>query len=339
VSSQVEVRDARVAFGSTTALDGVDLHVAPGEVVAVLGPSGSGKSTLLRAIAGLQPLDGGRVLLDGADATRQPPHQRGTGMMFQQHALFPHLDVGANVGFGLRMQGRRGALVAARVAELLTLVGLPGTEHRDVATLSGGEQQRVALARALAPEPGVLLLDEPLGSLDRPRREQLVVELRTLFARLGLTVVAVTHDHAEAFALADRLVLLDEGRVLQAGPPPEVWDQPAGARVAELLGFTNLAPVHVQAGRALSPWGDVGVAGGPAPAQVLVRPDAVRLDPAGPLEGTVLATTFAGARARVRIEVVGAPPLEADLRAEDRPPVGATVRLTLDPSGVRLLGP
>jgi thiamine transport system ATP-binding protein len=325
-----------VAFGSKVALDDVDLTVLPGEVVGVLGPSGSGKSTLLRAIAGLQPLDSGHVAIDGADASPTPPHQRGVGMMFQHHALFPHLDVGANVAFGLRMQGQRGAVSDRRVRELLALVGLEGTERRDIATLSGGEQQRVALARALAPAPRVLLLDEPLGSLDRPRRERLVGELRALFAQLQLTVVAVTHDHAEAFALADRLVLLDEGRVLQTGAPPTVWRGPASARVAELLGFTNLVPVTEAGGRARSAWGDLGPVTGPV-TRALVRPEAVRLDPGGPLEGVVVAGTFAGARARLRIEIAGAPGLEADLSAADLPPVGAAVRLSLDPSGISLL--
>ncbi len=336
MTARVEVHGAQVAFGASRALDGVDLTVAPGEVVAVLGPSGSGKSTLLRVIAGLQHLDAGRVLLDGQDAAGRPPHERGTGMMFQAHTLFPHLDVGGNVAFGLRMQGRRGPAVGARVAELLDLVGLPGTERRDVATLSGGEQQRVALARALAPAPRVLLLDEPLGSLDRPRREQLVGELRTVFHQLALTVVAVTHDHAEAFALADRLVLLDAGRVLQAGRPAEVWERPACARAASLLGFTNLAPVEVRDRRAWSPWGDVGAAGTDV-RHVLVRPEAVRLDPAGRLGGTVVAAVFGGARARMHIEVPGAPTLEAEVAPSALPPVGTPVRFSLDPAGITLL--
>ena len=336
VIPRVELRRARVAFHDTAALDGVDLAVGPGEVVAVLGPSGSGKSTLLRAIAGLQPLDAGAVLLDGGDAVARAPHERGTGMMFQQAALFPHLDVGANVAFGLRMRGQRGDAVTARVEELLALVGLPGYESRDVSTLSGGEQQRVALARALAPEPRVLLLDEPLGSLDRPRRERLVGELQTLFRRLALTVVAVTHDHAEAFALADRLVLLDRGRVLQSGTPAAVWGQPSDIRAAELLGFTNVAPLESLDGRARSPWGDVGAAT-PGGTHVLVRPEAVRLDPAGSMCGTVRASTFAGPRARLLIDVAGAPALEAEVPASTALPPGSEVRFSLDPGGVLLL--
>ncbi len=336
VTPRLEVASATVQFGELAALDAVDLTVAAGEVVVILGASGSGKSTLLRAVAGLQPLDAGHVALDGADVTGVPPHRRGVGLMFQDHALFPHLDVGANVAFGLRMQRRDDVATERRVAELLDLVGLPGTERRAIHTLSGGEQQRVALARSLAPEPAVLLLDEPLGALDRPLRERLVVELRQLFAQLRLTVVAVTHDQTEAFALADRLVVVDHGRVLQSGTPAAVWGNPVSGLVARLLGFTNVAPVTVAAGRLLSPWGDVGP-GPPDAAAVLLRPDGIRMDPTGPIEGTVVASTFAGAHARVRVSVAGAPDLDADVPGDAAPPVGAQVHLRVDPAAVQAL--
>lgn len=214
-----------VRLGDRAVVDAVDLAVAEHEIVCVLGPSGSGKSTLLRVVAGLQPVSGGRVLLGGADQAAVPVHRRGVGLMFQDHQLFPHRDVGGNVAFGLRMRGSSGASAAARVAELLELVGLPGAQGRAVASLSGGEQQRVALARALAPSPRLLMLDEPLGQLDRGLRERLVVELRALFSRLGTTVLAVTHDQGEAFALADRVVVMRDGRIAQAGTPLEVWQR------------------------------------------------------------------------------------------------------------------
>jgi thiamine transport system ATP-binding protein len=302
----------------------------------VLGPSGSGKSTLLRAISGLQPLDAGQVLLDGVDLAPVPPHRRGVGLMFQDQALFPHLDVGGNVAFGLRMQGWAPADGRARVAELLDLVGLPGTAGRAVRTLSGGEQQRVALARALAPRPGVLLLDEPLGALDRPLRERLVAELRDLFARLDQTVVAVTHDHAEAFALADRIVILDGGRVIQTGPPAEVWDAPASTVVARLLAFANVAEAHVADGTLRTPWGDLGPCLGGASA-VLVRPDAVVLDPHGPLHATVRGVTFAGSRTRLHLAIDQGPDLEADVPSPAGPSVGSEVRVRIDSAGVRAL--
>jgi thiamine transport system ATP-binding protein len=229
-----------VAFDSVQALDHATLDVADGEVVTVLGPSGSGKTTLLRVVAGLQRPDEGRVLLDGRDLAGVPPHLRGIGLVFQDHALFPHRDVFGNVSFGLRMRGESTAETTARTRELLELVGLAGYERRSVATLSGGEQQRVALARALAPEPRVLLLDEPLGSLDRPLRERLLEDLGRLFDELGSTAVYVTHDRAEAFALGDRVAVMRAGAVEQIGEPDELWAHPASREVARFLGLGNV---------------------------------------------------------------------------------------------------
>ncbi len=338
MTARVTLAGVTVRFGETAALTDVDLEVPPGQIVAILGPSGSGKSTLLRVIAGLQPLDAGTVALDGVDRTTTPPHRRGVGLMFQDHVLFPHLDVGANVAFGLRMQGLATSATRPRVAELLTLVGLPGTEARTIQSLSGGEQQRVALARSLAPAPSVLLLDEPLGALDRPLRERLVDELSGLFARLDLTVVAVTHDQREAFALADRLVVIDAGRILQTGTPAEVWGEPRTSAVARLLGFTNIAPARVAAGRLLTPWGDLGPAPAPAGA-VLVRPDGVRPDPRGPIEGTVVGRSFAGSHTRLRVAVADAPDLDLEVPDSEVaiPALGAAIRVRVAPEAVRAL--
>ena len=234
------VEGARVTLGGHAALAGVDLGVARGTTVAVLGPSGSGKSTLLRAVAGLQPLDAGDVKLDGRSLAAVPAHRRGVGLMFQDDALFPHRDVAANVAFGLRMQGVDAARAHARVTELLELVGLPGRGRRRVESLSGGERKRVALARALAPRPPVLLLDEPLGALDRPLHDRLVTELRELFATIGQTAVYVTHDVAEAFALGERVAVMREGRIVQVAPPEELWHRPADAWVARFVGLANV---------------------------------------------------------------------------------------------------
>ena len=236
----LQVAGARVVLGSHAALAGVDLAVEEGETVAVLGPSGGGKSTLLRAIAGLQPLDEGTVTLDGRDLDGVPPHLRGIGLMFQDDALFPHRDVAANIAFGLRMQGKGRAEQEARVAQLLSLVGLEGREHRAVASLSGGERKRVALARALAPAPRVLLLDEPLGALDRALHDRLVSELRDLFAEIHLTAVYVTHDVAEAFALGHHVAVLRAGRILQVASPEQLWAAPADAWVARFIGLQNV---------------------------------------------------------------------------------------------------
>jgi thiamine transport system ATP-binding protein len=204
----LSVEGVTVRFDGQTVLDDVSLQVATGEIVALLGPSGSGKSTLLRVIAGLHAPDDGRVCWDGEDLSGVPPHRRGVGLVFQDLQLFPHKDVAGNVAFGLRMQGTARATIDRRVTELLALVGLPGFEHRRVATLSGGEAQRVALARALAPEPRVLLLDEPLAALDRDLHDRLAVEVRQLLQRVGITAVHVTHDDSEARTIGDRLVVL-----------------------------------------------------------------------------------------------------------------------------------
>ncbi|MCY1678793.1 MULTISPECIES: ABC transporter ATP-binding protein [Streptomyces] len=336
------VESATVRFGKRTALDAVDLEVADHEIVCVLGPSGSGKSTLLRAVAGLQPLDDGRVYLDGADQTALPVHRRGLGLMFQDHQLFPHRDVGANVAFGLKTHGVPRAERDRRAGELLDLVGLPGAGRRAVAALSGGEQQRVALARALAPRPKLLMLDEPLGQLDRSLRERLVVELRTLFGRLGTTVLAVTHDQGEAFALADRVVVMRDGRIAQAGTPLEVWQRPASSFVARFLGFDNLVEATVTGTAADTAWGKVPVPeGSPQGAcQVLVRPGGVRIS--GPKDGlrcTVGVRTFRGHHVTVKLRPGDGPALEAECGLRDTPEEGAVVGVTFDPEETVVLPP
>jgi len=330
---RLSVAGATVTFDGSPVVDGVDLDLTEGEVLVVLGPSGSGKSTLLRAVAGLQPLDAGHIALDGQSLAGVPPHRRGVGLMFQDHALFPHRDVAGNVAFGLRMAGWRDARVAARVRELLELVDLPGRERRNVRTLSGGEQQRVALARALAPSPRLLLLDEPLGALDRALRERLVGDLRRLFTRLHLSVVAVTHDQHEAFALADRVAVMDAGRVLQQGHPAEVWGRPAGRRVAEVLGLPNLLDATVVTGRTDLGWGPVPIEAPDGPAAVHVRPAGLHLDAAGPVAATVVATTFQGDRVEVQLDTPTAA-LVLHAPVDGAPGVGDAVRLRVDPGAV-----
>ncbi|MFF5441929.1 ABC transporter ATP-binding protein [Streptomyces achromogenes] len=331
---------ATVRFGGRAVLDRVGLDVAEHEVVCVLGPSGSGKSTLLRAVAGLQPLDSGRVSLDGRDQNGVPAHRRDVGLMFQDHQLFPQRDVGANVAFGLRMHGVSRRERDAEVGRLLDLVGLPGAARRAVAALSGGEQQRVALARALAPRPRLLMLDEPLGQLDRSLRERLVVELRELFGRLGTTVLAVTHDQGEAFALADRVVVMRDGRIAQSGTPVEVWQRPADAFVARFLGFENVAPATVAGTAADSPWGKLPVPDGSAQGSrtVLVRPAGVRLVPADQgLSCTVTARTFKGSHVAVHLQPADGPRLEAACALRDAPEPGALVGVEFDAAEIAVL--
>ncbi len=243
----LEVTSVSKTFAGTPVLRDVSLRADDGEIVCLLGPSGCGKTTLLRIVAGLETADRGEVTFDGRPFDDVPVHRRGFGLMFQDYALFPHKDVVANVAFGLRMQDLPRAQVQTRVAEMMDLVGLAGFEHRRVYDLSGGEQQRVALARSLAPGPRLLMLDEPLGSLDRALREELMNELRAILNRVGVTAIYVTHDQEEAFAVADRVIIMHQGRIVQQGAPLAVYRHPASPGVARFLGLSNLIPGRVVA--------------------------------------------------------------------------------------------
>ncbi|MGH3370151.1 MAG: ABC transporter ATP-binding protein, partial [Nocardioidaceae bacterium] len=231
------VRDLTVHFDEVLAVDDVSFSLPTGEVLAVLGPSGCGKSTLLRAVAGLERPSTGSVCLDGQDLAGVPPHRRGLALMFQDGQLFGHQGVAANVGYPLRLRHRPRREVEARVAELLELVGLPGQGERRPAELSGGERQRVALARSLAADPRLLLLDEPLSALDRGLRERLALDLRRILTGAGTTALLVTHDHDEVWSVADRVAVMQEGRLLQVGTLDEVWRSPASGEAALLLGY------------------------------------------------------------------------------------------------------
>ena len=303
------------------AVDGLDLDVGPGEIVAVLGPSGCGKSTLLRAVAGLVPVERGSIVLAGRDLAGTPTHERGVGLMFQDYALFPHRDVGDNVAFGLRMRGIARRDRDERVAELLELVGLPGAERRSVAALSGGERQRVALARALAPTPGLLMLDEPLGALDRALRDRLVLELGELFALIGVAVLYVTHDQGEALGLAHRVVVMDRGRVVQEGSPVELWGAPTSPFVARFLGFTNL--FEQEDGTT-----------------TLVRPEGVTLtgiDEPGATPARVLGVVFTGGTSEVRLDVDGLGPVTAVVAGSSPPSIGTRCGVRIDPDSVQVI--
>jgi ABC-type Fe3+/spermidine/putrescine transport system ATPase subunit len=324
------------SFGETKALDRVDLRVLPGQVAAILGPSGCGKSTLLNIIAGLEKPDTGHIYWNDLDLSAVPVHQRGFGLMFQDYALFPHLTVFENVAYGLRMAGHEQFRVQERVNEVLSLVGLEELASRDVNSLSGGEQQRVALARSLAPQPALLMLDEPLGALDRSLRERLVLDLRTILRRLGQTALYVTHDQEEAFSIADSVVVLNQGRVEQVGSPFEIYQKPHSVFVARFLGMTNMIP-GTASGNLLAET-SLGMITLPSPAAgkitILLRPDKFSANNTGPytLKGNVVETVLRGPVCRAIIKVKDVP------LTFDFPPqlclhkAGSPIELSYDPA-------
>src|SRR4051812_39364843 len=243
----IEVQNLHVGYGATPVLHGIDLAVAPGEFVAILGSSGCGKTTLLRTIAGFQKSSAGAIRLSGRDVANLPPEKRGIAMVFQSYALWPHMTVLGNVGYGLRLRGVPKAEIRSRVAALLQMLNLSGLEDRKVTNLSGGQRQRVALGRSLAIEPEILLLDEPLSNLDAKVRIQLRSEVKALQNRLRFTAIHVTHDREEAMTMADRIVVMDAGKIAQIGSPKEVFDHPNSPFVASFMGAENTIGLDVRA--------------------------------------------------------------------------------------------
>lgn len=326
------------SFGNTVALKEVSLEVAQGELVAILGPSGSGKSTLLMVSAGLETPDSGDVRWDGRSLLAVPSHQRGFGLMFQDFVLFPHMNVFDNVAFGLRMAEVEQSEISRRVSQALALVGMDGFEKRDVNTLSGGEQQRVALARSLVPEPRLLMLDEPLGSLDRNLRERLVGELREILQSLRQTAIYVTHDQQEAFTLADQVIIMNAGQIEQSGTPQDIYRRPDSLFVARFLGLDNIFPGEIRFVEG-NPTADTPIGQFPVntglqgPVKLLFRPDSVRIDGAGShtIEGLILERSFRGSLHRAVVEVNGLR-LKFDFLASTiLPDEGQKLQLSFDP--------
>jgi putative spermidine/putrescine transport system ATP-binding protein len=325
-----------LGYGPTVAVDQLDLTLAAGELVALLGPSGCGKTTTMRAIAGLMKPMSGRILLDGRDVTRVPPNKRGVGLVFQSYALFPHLDVFENVAFGLRLAGIPAAELKTRVEAALASVGLSTFANRLPKALSGGQQQRVALARSIVVAPKLLLLDEPLSNLDARLRLEMRSELARLQRELGITMVYVTHDQAEALALADRIVVMRDGKIEQIGTPEEIYERPVSAFVAGFMGFENL--FTYQDGQLSSAVGQApaGFDPGPGVAGLAWRPRAVSLG-AGPFAGRVAGASYQGES----VEYLITTPL-GDIKAETpaaapRRAVGENVAFDLPEAGaVRL---
>jgi putrescine transport system ATP-binding protein len=328
-------------FRAVTALDDVSLEVAQGEFFALLGPSGCGKTTLMRLIAGFETPDAGRIAIAGADMRGAPPHRRPVNLMFQSYALFPHLSVFENIAFGLRRKGETKAAILARVAELLDIVKLAGVETRRPDQLSGGQKQRVALARALAPGPRLLLLDEPLGALDRQLREETQFQLKEIQRKLKTSFVVVTHDQDEALAMADRIAVMRAGRIEQIGAPAEVYERPATRFVASFIGEMNFLSGHVAGGAFVGAFGRL-----PAPrselregakAVLAVRPECVAIAPEG-LEGMVEDVAFRGETIQIRLRLAGGEVLRVSRSANDGAyvAIGDAARVSITPAAARL---
>ncbi len=327
-------------FGEHTAVDNISLEIAAGELLALIGASGSGKTTTLRIVAGYENPDSGRVILDGRDITDLPPQKRGFGMVFQHYALFPHMPVEDNVAFGLEARGVAKATRLARARSALDAVGLGSAGRRGIQSLSGGEQQRVALARALVIEPQVLLLDEPLSNLDPTLRQTTRDELRAMLHRVGVSALFVTHDQEDAFAIADRIAVIQKGRLLQVGTPEELYDRPASLGVASFIGRATILPAEPAGERMALTIGGVrreftvtrpaNASDAGRPMLVVLRPDALELlppDANGAWIGEVATRRFTGGSAVYRVGMPGDVTMEVesammDVREGDRVGVG-----------------
>jgi putative spermidine/putrescine transport system ATP-binding protein len=326
MTTAVEFANVTRHFGSVRAVDGVNLSIAEGSFFAMLGPSGSGKTTCLRLISGFEKPSGGAIRIFGQDVSDVPPHLRNVNTVFQDYALFPHMNVRDNVAYGLMVKGMARAPRHARAEELLALVHLEGYGERKPGQLSGGQRQRVALARALVNEPRVLLLDEPLGALDLKLREAMQDELKALQQRLGITFVFVTHDQGEALSMADRLAVFNQGRIVQIGTPAEVYERPATRFVAGFVGSSNVLPPEVT--RAL---------GGPA-RWSSIRPEALRLAPPGTgLSGPVTGLRYLGAATRASIAAAGTEVAVLIPAGRPVPEPGSEAGLTFDPHALHVM--
>ena len=347
----LQLADLHKTYGTQPAVRNISLELQQGEILSLLGPSGCGKTTLLRMVAGLEVPDAGQVLFNGRDVTRTPVHQRRFGLMFQEFALFPHKSVFDNVAFGLSLQPLSTSAVRDRTMDMLDLVGMAAMASRNVADLSGGERQRVALARSLAPRPRLLMLDEPLGALDRALRERLLAEIRSILKAMDMTAIFVTHDQSEALGVADQIAVMHQGRLEQMDPPETLYLHPRSRFTAQFLGFRNLLRGTVDSrgqiatvlGRFPPPPGEARPGD---PVTLVLRPEGARLassrpddeSSAGPLPaigGLVVGRLFTGQTYRVKLESRDHTELTFDLPNGKPPPmVGQSIALTLDPGSL-----
>jgi len=352
---EVRIESLVKSFGDVVAVDGIDIYMPPGEFFTMVGPSGCGKTTTLRMIAGFERPTSGKILLDGIDVAQTPPHRRSVNTVFQSYALFPHLSVADNVAFGLKYQKVTKAERAKRVAEMLDVVRLGTFGNRKPSQLSGGQQQRVALARALILRPRVLLLDEPLGALDARLRKDLQVELKTLQTEIGVTFVFVTHDQEEALTMSDRVAVMNNGRVEQAGPPQAIYEEPATLFVADFLGVSNLIPAVASADgngcrlaigdRTLR--AEQGAIESRGDVQAMIRPERVRVEPRGAdgdncLPGMLEHVVFLGSFRELHVRLVGGSLIKAVSQNDGEDPgyeQGDPVTLHLPADALRVLAP
>jgi spermidine/putrescine transport system ATP-binding protein len=357
VQGEVGLQELTKRFEDVVAVDEIDLLMPPGEFFTLLGPSGCGKTTTLRMVAGFERPTSGRIMLDGEDVAGVPPHRRSVNTVFQNYALFPHLDVADNVAFGLKYKRLGKEEQRRRVAEVLGLVQLQGLERRKPSQLSGGQQQRVALARALVLTPRVLLLDEPLGALDARLRKSLQVELKAIQADVGVTFVFVTHDQEEALTMSDRVAVMNNGQVEQCGSPRDVYEEPTTSFVADFLGVSNLLDAEARPGGEAcnlrigdrsfqARGGETGLSGS---VKAMIRPERIQVEAHGTagdnrLPGLVERSVFLGGAHEVHVRVLGGELLRATIPNDGRAlPVeleaGTAVTLHLPPDGLRVLTP
>lgn len=326
----LELQAVSLSFGPQQVLHDLNLYVEPGEIMCLLGPSGCGKTTLLRVVAGLEQPDSGHILLNSDSIQDVPVHRRQFGLMFQDFALFPHMTVAENIAFGLRMQGIPLSKRTPRVAEVLERVGLSGFQDRDVARLSGGERQRVALARSLAPNPRLLMLDEPLGSVDAALRERLILDLRAIIKQLGLTAIYVTHDQTEAFAVADRVAVMNAGRIEHIDTPHALYHDPQTTFTARFLGLHNVLRVERQDGDVVQTvLGAFRLSRSGEAHSVLLHPGGIVLDPAQEdtcCEGQVESCVFLGQAHRITVRHSNGLLVRFEVHGETIPRVGDSIR-------------
>jgi putative spermidine/putrescine transport system ATP-binding protein len=320
-------------YGPVTALEPIDLTVASGELLTVLGPSGSGKTTLLHIVSGLVEPSGGQIFIDGLDHTHTPVHRRDIGMVFQSYALFPHLTVEENVAFPLRMRHRPDAEVRRRVTQALEMVQLGHLSHRMPRALSGGQQQRVALARCFVYQPSIILMDEPLGALDKKLREHMQIEIKRLHRDTGVTIIYVTHDQEEALALSDRICLMNHARIEQIGTPQEIYERPATAFAADFIGISNIFHGRITGDRLETPDGSFALPLGPVlatgqAAALVIRPEHMRLDGDPLVTGRVVEAVYAGSETRLIATMPSGTELTVRIPAPAAPiEIGGTIGL------------